>query len=149
MNRNYHFGKKSLSVIDTTKPLMQKLNHRAMAIANNRSANIPDWSVISGLRTEKEQYALYSKGRDSWNNIIYPQLVVTYNDGRFEKSSHQSGYAIDYVPLDENGKPDWSEEACSMVACCYFEAACEIGLKIKWGGNFTKFFDGGHIEIVF
>ncbi len=147
-SRNYYFGGRSLSFILSTKKQTQELCHKALSIANSRSAVTPDFSIISGLRTQKEQRALYEKGRDSWNKVIYPQLVVTNNDGKFNKSSHQSGLAIDFVPIGDDGSPCWNEDLFHLVATCFFEAAVEMEIKIKWGGNFKSFFDGGHIEII-
>ena len=148
MNNNY-YGKASTERINTGTSDMQALNHLAMKKANERFDYTPDWSIVSVLRTAEEQRELYNKGRDSFGREMYQNMIVTNADGKFQLSVHQSGDATDFVPLDENGKADWENKgAFAMVACCYFEAAMELGLTIRWGGHFKDFYDGGHIEIV-
>ena len=46
-----------------------------------------DCSVLSGIRTEDEQAALYRKGRSE------PGEIVTYRDGVNKRSKHQVGSA--------------------------------------------------------
>lgn len=146
-NKNY-YGKSSMDRILTGTPEMQKLNLRAMEIANKRKDATPDWSIISVLRTAKEQNELWHKGRDDTGREMYAGMIVTYSDGYVEKSVHQSGDATDFVPYID-GKADWNNKnAFNIITSCYYEAAMEMGIKIRWGGHFSKFYDGGHIEIV-
>lgn len=128
---------------------LQELCARAMAIANKRKAFIPDWTIVSVLRTAKEQWQLYVKGRDEWGRIMYINDVVTYANGYDDLSVHQSGDAVDFAPINDDGGIDWSNKAAfSDVANCFFEAAMDMGIRIRWGGHFTNIYDGGHIEIV-
>lgn len=148
MNNN-KYGKSSTAKILTGTSDMQALNYLAMKKANERKDFTPDWSIVSVLRTAEEQNELWYKGRDDQGREMYATLIVTHCDGYYSKSVHQSGDATDFVPLDENGKADWENRASfAIIAACYFEAAMELGLKIRWGGNFTSLYDGGHIEIV-
>tara|TARA_R110002049_G_scaffold180894_3_gene347899 strand:- start:1035 stop:1484 length:450 start_codon:yes stop_codon:yes gene_type:complete len=148
MSNNNHYGQRSMERILTGTSDMQKLNIKAMSIANKRKEPTPDWSIVSVLRTDKEQHELWRKGRDDTGREMYASLIVTYADGYFNKSIHQSGDATDFVPYID-GKADWdNKDAFALIASCYYEAAMELGLKIRWGGHFTKLYDGGHIEIV-
>ena len=147
-NKNYYSNGSMKKILTGTKE-MQELNIKAMAIANKRKDFTPDWSIVSVLRTAEEQNEIWHKGRDDTGREMYSGLIVTYCDGYFDKSVHQSGDATDFVPLDENGKAEWQDKAAfAIVASCYFEAAMELGLRIRWGGNFSDLYDGGHIEIV-
>lgn len=60
-----------------------------------------DCSIVSGLRTQEEQQALYAKGRDGNGEI------VTHKDGIDKRSKHQDGLAVDVVPWPEK----WDEVA--------------------------------------
>tara|TARA_R110000744_G_scaffold380568_1_gene503242 strand:+ start:21776 stop:22225 length:450 start_codon:yes stop_codon:yes gene_type:complete len=148
MSDENYYGQKSMDRILTGTEEMQALNVRAMAIANKRKDVTPDWSIISVLRTDKEQNELWRKGRDDTGREMYTGLIVTHADGYFDKSIHQSGDATDFVPYID-GKADWHDKAAfAIIASCYYEAAMELGIRIRWGGHFTKLYDGGHIEIV-
>lgn len=148
MNDNY-YGEASMSKIMTGTVDMRALNVKAMEVANKRKDFTPDWSIVSVLRTAEEQNELWYKGRDDQGREMYATLIVTHCDGYFDESIHQSGDATDFVPLDENGKAEWKDKAAfAIVAACYFEAATELGLRIRWGGNFSNLYDGGHIEII-
>lgn len=149
MSGKNYYGKTSTKRILTGTEDMQELNYLAMKKANDSFSEFLDWSILSVYRTEKEQYSLFSKGRNSEGFVISIKDVVTNCDGVEKLSIHQSGDATDFVPLDGNGRADWNNKgAFALVACCYFEAAKELGLNIRWGGHFKGFYDGGHIEIV-
>lgn len=148
MPNNNYYGNKSKELILSGTDDMQALNIRAMEISNKRDDFTPDWSIVSVLRTAKEQNELWKKGRDSFGREIYKSMVVTNADGTYQLSIHQSGDATDFVPY-ANGKAEWDNKGYfAIIASCYFEAAMELGLRVRWGGHFTEFYDGGHIEIV-
>ncbi len=89
-------------------------------IAELRDKKIP-FKVTSTLRSEAEQIALYTQGRASLPIVnllrkhagMYPigertnTYTVTKCDGITFKSFHQSGNALDIVPLGSNGCPIW------------------------------------------
>jgi hypothetical protein len=60
-----------------------------------------DCTIVSGIRTEEEQQALYAKGRTEAGDI------VTWKDGIERRSKHQTGNALDVVPYPEM----WDEAA--------------------------------------
>jgi peptidoglycan LD-endopeptidase CwlK len=144
-NKNY-YGNTSKERISTGTEDMQELNVRAMEIANRRNDFTPDWSIISVRRSAEEQNEIWQIGRSQSGKVTGD--VRTYNDGYINKSIHQTGDATDFVPWVD-GKAVWdNKEYFAIIASCYYEAAMELKLKIRWGGHFTKFYDGGHIEIV-
>ena len=61
---------------------------------------VVDFTVLYGVRTAEEQFALFKKGRgevsDAWV-VVDKKKVVTYCDGYLKKSKHQSGDAVDIV----------------------------------------------------
>ncbi|MFL7024148.1 M15 family metallopeptidase [Enterovibrio norvegicus] len=93
-----------------------------------------DFGITSGMRTAAEQNALFKDGKS--------QL-----DGYSRKSRHQSGHAIDFVVYDENGKVTWGWSYYLQVSYAFKQAALELGVKIKWGGDWVSFKDGPHIEL--
>lgn len=68
------------------------LEHEGLAVV------IPD---SGGKRSDATQIALYAQGRTA------PGDVVTNCDGVETKSMHQRGLAVDIVPQDKNGDPEW------------------------------------------
>lgn len=143
MNRAYKYGKRSKRCIGTTTPRMQALCLRAMRIANRRALDCPDFGITSGLRTTAAQAGLYAIGRTK----RVTERRVTNCDGLYKISIHQYGEAVDIVT---NGKSDngYNPGDLALVACCFFEAAAELKINIRWGGNFRSLADGAHIEIV-
>ncbi|MGF1706967.1 M15 family metallopeptidase [Enterovibrio baiacu] len=93
-----------------------------------------DFGITSGMRTAAEQNALFKDGKS--------QL-----DGYARKSRHQSGHAIDFVVYDENGDVTWGWSYYLQVSYAFKQAALELGVKIKWGGDWVSFKDGPHIEL--
>lgn len=104
------------------------------------------WIVITqGLRTYAEQDALYAQGRTK------PGQIVTKVRGGY--SIHNFGYAIDFALLlrdgrsvswdtlrddDKDSLPDWGEVV---------EEAKRLGFE--WGGDWRKFVDMPHLQMVF
>lgn len=62
--------------------------------------------VTQGLRSWTEQMNLWLKGRDIQGNVIDANKVVT--KARPGYSWHQFGLAVDVVPIDAVGQPDWN-----------------------------------------
>lgn len=102
-----------------------------------------DCYIVSGLRTQEEQAALYAKGR------TVPGDIITYKDGIDRRSKHQSGMAVDVVPWPEK----WDKEALRDFG--NFVKGIAVMMKryntiehdIKWGGDWTNFVDMPHWEI--
>ncbi|HFQ4989953.1 TPA: M15 family metallopeptidase [Vibrio vulnificus] len=93
-----------------------------------------DFGITSGKRSAEEQNALFRRGAS--------QL-----DGYSRLSRHQTGHAIDYVVYDEDGKVTWGFSYYERVSWAFKQAARELGVPIKWGGDWTSFKDGPHIEL--
>ena len=149
MNSNfYKYGSSSVRHINTTVDAMQALCHEAMRIANHRMLYIPDFGISDGLRSTADQKARYAKGRDQNGRILYLGHVITYRDGVEKKSYHQTGHAIDFFTVGFGGQADYTAAAMTAVYSCFAEAAMNLGLVIKWGGNYGSFEDLGHISLM-
>lgn len=96
-----------------------------------------DCTITSGLRTTKQQQALYAKGRTA------PGGIVTYCDGVNKKSRHQGGRAVDVMPYFKNTPHiRWNDHEAM-----YHFAGQVLGIAkilkewdliesdIRWGGN--------------
>jgi peptidoglycan L-alanyl-D-glutamate endopeptidase CwlK len=126
-----------------------------------------DHTIVSGVRSDDEQIALYAKGRDSSGNIVDPSRVVTHVDGINKRSNHQTksdgyGHAVDAYPYPI----DLSRKRLSVVRyyhmASYVKAAAielftngEISHLVRWGGDWDsdnvfsdqKFHDLPHYEL--
>lgn len=92
--------------------------------------------ITQGLRTWEEQDALYAQGRTA------PGKIVT--NARGGQSWHNFGLAFDIVVLDSVGKADWD------TAHPGWSRAAAIGksLGLEWGGDWTKFKDLPHFQLI-
>ena len=132
--RNYSYGRSSKANINTVSPRLQELCVRAMEVANLRKLHCPDFGISEGKRTTPRQQYLFSEGKSKC-------------DGIHKKSSHQYGMAIDYYVVD-TGKGIYNPGELALVFTCFQEAAGDMGIQIKWGGNFNSIADAPHIELV-
>lgn len=105
-----------------------------------------DFTITNGVRTLKEQQALYAQGRTK------PGSIVTNADGVKSKSNHQVkadgyGYAVDLYPF-VNGKIDLEDKGDNLkvIAAHILATAKCMGIKVEWGGNW-KFVDKPHFEL--
>jgi hypothetical protein len=101
--------------------------------------------VVSGVRSDAEQHALYRQGRG------LPGKIVTHLDGITKRSRHQSavdgpwkgtGCAVDLCFLDANGKATWDD---AMPWSLLGTLAKAQGLV--WGGDWPKLRDRPHVEL--
>lgn len=89
-----------------------------------------DFGVTEGIRTLDRQEELFKKG-----------LSKTM------KSKHLIGRAVDLVAYVD-GKISWEKEHYYPIALAMERAAIELNVDIRWGGDFKRFFDGPHFELI-
>ncbi|NRA77162.1 MAG: M15 family metallopeptidase [Pseudoalteromonas sp.] len=143
MSRPYKYSPNSLRHINGVQPDMRSVCHLAMVIANSRMMNVPDFGISCGHRTQLTQKDLYAIGRTVDTHLP----TVTNCDGVKTKSRHQSGNAVDiYCYVD--GKTNYKMKHLAQVATCFYEAAMQLGVTLKWGGQFENSVDAPHFEIV-
>ena len=110
-------------------------------------------AVTSTLRTLAEQQALFAQGRQSQSDVNILRRIagmvlisgadnaytVTNADGVKYKSNHQSGRAIDVVPVNDAGNPEWpyaGDPRWQQIAAVFKSQG------FTWGGDWTKAKDG-------
>lgn len=76
-----------------------------------------DFTVLEGLRTKERQKQLVAKGASKTMN-----------------SYHITGHAVDIAPL-VNGKVTWDWKYYYPMMEAVRAAAKELGIRVKWGGN--------------
>lgn len=130
MASNFKFGKRSLDNLRGVHPDLVKVANRALELSPI------DFTITEGLRTVARQKELVAKG-----------LSKTMN------SRHITGHAVDFVPLPV----DWNNvEPFITVAKCFLQASKELGIPIRWGGDWNmngdwkdeKFRDLPHAELL-
>lgn len=129
MASNFKFGKRSLDNLRGVHLDLVKVVYRALELSPI------DFTITEGLRTVARQKELVAKG-----------LSKTMN------SRHITGHAIDIVPLPV----DWNNaQPFIEVSKYFFQAAKELGVAIRWGGDWNengdwkdeKFRDLPHYEL--
>jgi peptidoglycan L-alanyl-D-glutamate endopeptidase CwlK len=98
----------------------------------NRAIEITeiDFGITEGVRTPERQQQLVKEGKS--------QTL---------RSKHLIGRAVD-VAAFVNGKVSWEKEHYVKIAKAFKQAAKELNVNIRWGGDFKSFFDGPHFELV-
>ncbi len=94
--------------------------------------------VSQGVRTWKEQDALYAKGRTV--APIGKKHRVTMAKGG--QSYHNFGLAFDIVVLDALGKADWNPAHPGWRAA----GALGKSVGLEWGGDWERFKDWPHFQ---
>lgn len=124
----YKLSKTSLRNLDGVHPELVDVVKLAIQITK------VDFGIPStgGYRTAQQQNELYKDGKS--------QL-----DGYEKRSNHQTGNAVDVFAYVD-GKTSWDEHHLAMVACAMLEAACRLGVNLRWGGLWKSFVDMPHFE---
>ncbi len=125
----FKLGSNSLNNRAGVDPRLIDISDRAIQLS------IIDFGIPSsgGLRTTKEQAALFTAGKSN-------------ADGRTNKSYHQTGRALDvYAYVD--GKASWDKLHLALIASAMMQAANELGYKLEWGGLWKSFQDMPHFQL--
>jgi len=121
-----------MAKIDTLEPDFQPTVQQLLD-ALNASTGV-HWVIVQARRTIAYQNGLYAQGRTK------PGKIVTKAKGG--QSPHNFGYAVDLVPLDEDGNVWWE---CPNK---YWKMLGEVseGMGLTWGGHFKSIIDYPHVE---
>lgn len=132
-----------------------ELATRVRAMAADLKAQGIDVMVTSGLRTFDEQRALYAQGRESLAtvNSLRQQAGMapisasanrsTVTNAQPGSSFHNYGLAVDVVPLDANGQPNWGASNATWNAI----GAAGEKYGMEWGGRWTSIVDKPHFQL--
>jgi len=85
--------------------------------------------ITEGLRTAERQKELLEKGKSKTMN-----------------SRHLTGHAIDFAVV-KDGKVTWEFQYYKQLADLFKQAARDLRIDITWGGDWTSFKDGTHIQL--
>lgn len=88
-----------------------------------------DFKITEGLRTFERQKELVARGAS-----------------KTMKSKHLNGRAIDVAAI-VNGTVNWNNAFYAKIRDAMFEAACNQGVEIVWGGDWKGFVDACHFEL--
>ena len=88
-----------------------------------------DFGITEGVRTLERQKELVKAGAS-----------------RTLRSKHLEGKAIDVVAY-VCGKVAWDWPLYEKIAKAFKQAADELDIKIKWGGDWVNFKDGPHFQL--
>jgi len=120
------FSKRSLANLEGVHPDLRKVCDRAIELC--QSVKI-DFIITDGCRTIEEQRVFVATGKSKTMH-----------------SRHLGGMAIDYVALID-GRVTYDVDAMEEIADLFKAAADELGIPIKWGGDWKTFKDTPHIEL--
>lgn len=117
---------------------MQGLHPKLIQLIESAIVDTPiDFSITSGVRTTKEQQALYAQGRTK------PGQIVTKVDGVKSKSNHQVksdgfGHAFDFCPYI-NGALNWNNTSAFIAIALHIKdkAKC-MNISVRWGADWDN-----------
>ena len=112
-----------------------------------------DITIVHGWRGEEIQNALFASGASTkrWPDSKHNAS----EDDELERPETVSD-ALDFAPWVD-GKIPWGEtHIFACIAGCFFAAAAELGVQLRWGGDWDadgntkehKLQDWGHLELV-
>jgi biotin-(acetyl-CoA carboxylase) ligase len=117
------FSKRSLDNLKSCHPDLQRVAHEAI--------HHFDFTVICGHRGKAAQDQAVATGKSK---------------AKWPTSKHNSKPSLAF---DATPHPlDWDDlDAFHAMAAAMKAAATKADVRIKWGGDFTGFFDGPHFEL--
>lgn len=141
---NHRFGRRSLEKLDTCHHDLKQLAFRALSMSPY------DFTIVHGWRNEDMQNMLVESGvsRTPW-----PESKHNYVD---EATGSPCSMAIDFAPWVNRGIPWEDTHIFAVVAGCFFAAASDMGIDIRWGGDWDSdgltsdqtLLDYGHVELL-
>ncbi len=118
-----HLGKRSRSRLEGVHPDLVRVVKSAIEITT------VDFTVIEGRRTKARQ-----------------RQLVKIGASRTMRSRHLTGHAVDLAPWVD-GTVRWDWPLFYPIARAMKQAAKELGVRIRWGGDWKRFRDGPHFQL--
>ena len=122
-DRNFKFSERSNSKLDGVDERLIRVATLALQLSP------VDFGITEGVRTLERQKELVKAGAS-----------------RTLRSKHLEGKAIDVVAY-VGGKVAWDWPLYEKIAKAFKQAADELDVKIKWGGDWVTFKDGPHFQL--
>lgn len=120
---DHQFSEKSNSKLDGVDERLVRVAALALQLSP------VDFGITEGVRTLERQKELVRAGAS-----------------RTLKSKHLEGKAIDVVAY-VGGKVAWDWPLYEKIAKAFKQAAAELDVNIKWGGDWATFKDGCHFQL--
>ena len=120
----FRFSEKSKAMMMGVHPDLIAIAYRALALSPY------DFGITEGRRSLERQRLLVQEGKS--------QTLA---------SRHLEGRALDFAVWIE-GRITWEFRYYAQVAEAFKIAAREYGIDIQWGGDWKRFKDGPHVELV-
>lgn len=120
----FTLGARSRSELTGVHPVLVRCVETAIA------ASPQDFSVHDGIRSPAEQKELVARGASKTLNSKH----LTQPDGY--------GHAVDLVPY-VNGQLRWEWPLIYPIAAAMAQAAHDLGVRIRWGGDWLWLADEG------
>lgn len=118
----FKLSNRSLNRLEGVNQDLVKVVKRAIEISE------VDFMVVEGLRTLERQKQLYAQGRTTAGKVVTWTM----------KSKHIDGLAVDIAPCNPDGSIDWNTHSkFDKMSKAMFEAAKELGVKIRWGKDWN------------
>lgn len=117
-------NERSLRNLTGVNPDMVAIVHRAAELTPI------NFVVTEGLRTIQRQAELVAKGASRTMN-----------------SKHLTGRAVDVAAFPD-GKLSWEFKYYKLISEAFKQAARELDIKIRWGGDWKSFVDSPHFELI-
>ena len=119
----YKFSRRSYVRMRGVRPELIAVASRALDLSPI------DFGVTEGLRSVKRQRQLVNSGASKTMN-----------------SRHLTGHALDVAAFID-GRVSWDWPLYEQIAEAFKMAADELGVAIKWGGDWKSFKDGPHFQL--
>lgn len=117
------FSNRSLQEMETLHPDLQRVLVEAI--------KYKDFTVLQGHREKADQDAAYSRGL---SKLKWPH----------SRHNSKPSRAVDIAPYPV----DWKDnEAFAELAGVIKTVAAQLGIKVRWGGNWASFRDRPHFEL--
>ncbi|KXX64192.1 M15 family metallopeptidase [Marichromatium gracile] len=123
MTSGFRFSNRSERALADLHPDLIRVARRALELTE------VDFVVTEGRRSEARQRALVAAGAS-----------------RTLRSRHLTGHAIDVAAWIDGGVR-WDWPLYPRIAAAFKAAAAELGVAIRWGGDWPRFRDGPHFEL--
>ena len=120
---DHTFSEKSNTKLEGVDERLVQVAHLALQLSP------VDFGITEGVRTLERQKELVKAGAS-----------------RTLKSKHLEGKAIDVVAY-VGGKVAWDWPLYEKIAKAFKQAAAELDVNIKWGGDWATFKDGPHFQL--
>jgi len=117
---SYKLGTRSLQNLSGVHPDLVAVVKKAIEISEQ------DFTVLEGIRNINRQRELVKTGKSTTMN-----------------SRHLTGHAVDLAPWPIS----WEWEGFYPIADAMKQAAEELEVDLKWGGDGKSFPDGPHFEL--